>query len=320
MTGKPENYEELTRLISALLEGRLSEPERARLDALLQADPRARWLYMQMIDQEVELSCLLVPAGAQSDNREKILPLPQSLPAAVTAPSPRRWRRWRLAAAAAVVLLIGTALALVLSRNPSPAPTTISKQVIADLIAPDAWSEDFEQGQLRGWTGTLVSTNLPPGSRFGIATVVRDFPAGESVRTIQLPEDWHQGLFALTTGSTLHVSFRLANRAHINVFMHTIPSDPAVNGYEMYQLAGAPFWGRSGEWRTISIPFSQFVRKIVVRPRGTREFVGGPPQSGELTTTLSFSSVEQTDFVIDRVWVTPGSPREQAAPNQNPPQ
>jgi hypothetical protein len=202
--------------------------------------------------------------------------------------------------------LIGTALALVLSRN--RLEDKIANGPKAAMPAPllsESWSEDFEQGALRGWTGTLTSNDLPAGSRFGISTVSREYPNGEIARLIQLPEDWSEGLFALTTGSTLHVSFRVENRAHINVFMHTIPSDPNVNGYEMYQFEGAPFQGRTDEWRTASIPFSKFVRKVVVKPGGTREFVGGPPSAGERVTTLSFASVENIDLVIDRVWVTP---------------
>ncbi|MCI0541442.1 MAG: hypothetical protein L0Z50_40095 [Verrucomicrobiales bacterium] len=322
MTPQPKNYEELTKLISALLEGRLTERERTRLEALLQADSQARRLYMQMIDQEVELSCLLVPADVQDHERAKILPLIQCLPEKPILSSPKRWPRWRLAAAAAVLLLFGTVFAVVVSRDhfwekPADAP----QQPITNPRVPDKWIEDFEQGLLRGWVGTLVTSNLPPGSQYGIAAVVREDASGGDVRVIQLPEDWHRGLFALTTESALNLTYRIANRGHVNVFMHTIPSDPGVNGYHMYQLGTAPFWSAGfGEWRTVSIPFSQFARKVVVKPRGTREFVGGPPQPGELVTTLSFSSMEKIEFFIDRVWVTPmGKPREEITPVRNSP-
>jgi hypothetical protein len=306
MTTKPENCEELTRLIPALLEGRLSDQERARLGALLQADPHARRLYMQMVDQEVELSCLLVPAAVGGETPAKILPFIQPLPALAACSSQRRpWSS--IAAAAAGLLLVGTAIGLILAHRPPETNTvTVPKSAHTEPVSSVWWNEDFEKGTLRGWTGSLTSSNLPAGSRFGITAVEQEYP-GQTAYVIQLPADWHQGLFALTTGSTLNVRFLVGNQKHINVFMHTIPVDPGVNGYEMYQLDSAPFWGKAGEWRTASIPFSQFKRKVVVKPKGTREFAGGPPSAGELVTVLSFSSVDEIELVIDAVWVTSNS-------------
>src|SRR5687768_13988645 len=102
---KPNCYEELTRLVSALLDGQLSAEESARLQSLLESDPAARSGYMQMIDQEIELSCLLGSADVES----KVSFL-ATLPArkAEEAASGRRY--WRVFAAAAVVLLVGVVL------------------------------------------------------------------------------------------------------------------------------------------------------------------------------------------------------------------
>src|SRR4030095_15386435 len=55
--------EDTARLISALLDEQIEEDERVRLELLIETDAAARRLYFQMIDQEVELSCLVVPAG-----------------------------------------------------------------------------------------------------------------------------------------------------------------------------------------------------------------------------------------------------------------
>lgn len=320
MTAKPENYEELTRLVSALLESRLSAPERARLESLLQASPQARRLYMQMVDQEVELPCLMVPGRREGNERDKISPLIESSFAESLVTSPKRKVYQKLAAAAAV-LLIGTALALVIWRNGlQKASVHGPKPEITDALARQTWSEDFENAARSPWYGRLVTNNLPPGSQYGITAVVREYPAGGSAYVIQLPEDWRRGLFALAAGSTLNVTYRLGNPSYVNIFMHTIPVEPLAVGYEMYQLKVDRFPGRPGPWQTASIPFSQFVRKVTVEPEGTRQFVGGPPRTGELVTTIVFSSVEPLDFVIDQVWVTATGPaREEIAPLPNAP-
>src|SRR5215207_11546372 len=73
MSGKPSHYDELTRLISGMLDGRLSAEENSRLEALLQADSNARQLYMQLIDQEVELSCQVAsPLSEQSQGAKAV--------------------------------------------------------------------------------------------------------------------------------------------------------------------------------------------------------------------------------------------------------
>src|SRR5262245_26031206 len=103
MTRHPQ-HEELQRLISALLDNRLSPEDRARLEALLAADSQARLLYMQMVDQEIELPCLI--AAIQD---------------ADSAPVPRGflelfgalfsdWRRWALGVAC--ILAVMTLLAV----------------------------------------------------------------------------------------------------------------------------------------------------------------------------------------------------------------
>ncbi|MEI4927325.1 hypothetical protein Q8G50_32935, partial [Klebsiella pneumoniae] len=77
--------------------------------SLLESDAEARRIYMQMLDQEVELSCLLtsaVPASASS-----ILPLKTVGESKAT----NHWR-WRVFAAAAVVLIAVGILALLIPQ------------------------------------------------------------------------------------------------------------------------------------------------------------------------------------------------------------
>ena len=302
MNANPGHHEELTRLISALLDGRLSSDEQTRLEALLQADPQARRLYMQMIDQEIELS-LLLRSEVQESSAAKILPLTEVVPLE-RARWLKRSRQWQLAAVA-IVLLIGTALALVLSRDRGERQTAkMPVQQIPSSLARETWKEDFESGLAPGWFGTLVSTNLPPGSKHAVTAKPRPWPEGVS-HTIQLPEDWVNGLFTLTERSTLHLTYRFAKGTYVNVFMHALPADTGDSTPSMFQLRPTQSPRATQQWRTASIPFSQFVRKVEATPGAPPTFVGGPPTAGERVAVLAFSSPEETDFVIDRIWITP---------------
>jgi hypothetical protein len=312
MNGPPER-EELQRLISALLDERLSPEEHLRLEQLLAADPQARLLYMQMVDQEIELPCL-VATVRDTDEAPAQLPAQGSL-LRRSGTTITFWRRWAFGVACALVGIV--VFAVVGSRvwfgNPPP-PT----QIAPVLSVRESWAEDFESGASAGWHGRLVTTNLPSGSQYGIAAIVKEYPAGAPSYVIQLPEEWNRGLVALTTGSTLNVTYRLGNRTHVNVFMHTISPEAGERKVEMYQLRSGGFPGRSGRWQTASIPFSSFVRKIVVEPGSSPTFVGGPPRVGEPITTLSFSSMDPSDLVIDRVWIAPTGPaREEIVPLRN---
>jgi hypothetical protein len=303
MKGRSDK-EEVLSLISGLLDERLSPAENARLRSLLESDAEARRLYMQMVDQEVELSCLLtsaVPASASS-----ILPLE------TVGEEAKHWR-WRVLAVAAVVLIAVGILALLIPQvwRADKTPTSGAFPVA------DTWSEDFENGQGVGWIGELVTVGLPAGSRFGImAGPVRQ--ADGTHHAIKLPEDWGKGLVALTRRSTLHITYRVGKPGELNVFMHTVLPEPGRGRYGMYLLGAPEFPRRVGEWQTASIPLSRFVRKVEVPPDNVLEFEGGPPEPGESITTVLFSSTEEMDFVIDRIWVTPEGPaREEIRPLSN---
>lgn len=296
----PNSYEELTRLVSSLLDGCLSIEESAQLESLLQSDAAARRIYMQLIDLEIELSCRI--ASADPESRVSLL---ATMPA--RHPDHRR-QVWALAMAA-VVLLAATVLALLVPKR---------RHVESPQFAvTQTWSEDFEQGIPAQWFGRIVSDDLPVGSKHGIATAAKEYPPAGSFSVIQLPADWIRGLVALTTNSTLHVTYQLHNPGTVNVFMHTLPPEGEARSYEMFQLFPAQFPAQRGVWQTASIPFSSFVRKVMA-PAGVMEFAGGPPVAGERITTLAFSSPEKIDFVIDRLWITPsGNGRETIQPLQN---
>jgi hypothetical protein len=309
---KPTCYEELTWLVSALLDGQLSVQESARLESLLQSDPTARSMYMQMIDQEVELSCLIGPADVET----KVSVL-ATLPARSAKEAVYSVRGRLLLAAAAVVLLGGFVFALLLPARWRGEKITAPSSTALQLALPDAWAADFENGALSQWFGRVVSNNLPADSKYGIAMAVREYPPVGPHYIIQLPEDWNRGLFTLTTNSTLHVTYYLGTPGAVNVFMHTLPPEEEVSRYSMFQLFSGQFPGRPNDWRTASIPFLRFVRKVPA-PGGGLEFAGGPPEPGERVTTLVFSSLQEIDFVIDRIWITPtGSGVEEVRPLQN---
>lgn len=304
---KPNCYEELTRLVSALLDGQLSVQESARLESLLESDPAARSVYMQMIDQEIELSCLIGPADIESKVSFLATLPPRGAEEAVYG-----GRRRMVLAAAAVLLLAGVVFAVLLSGRSRSDRITAPRHV----GEPGAWAADFESGALAQWFGRIVSDNLPAGSQYGVAMAVRDYPPVGPHYVIQLPEDWKRGLFTLTTNSTLHVTYYLGTPGAVNVFMHTLPLEGKA--YSMFQLFSGQFPGRPNDWRTGSIPFSRFVRKVPGAGGGL-EFAGGPPEPGERVTTLVFSSLQEIDFVIDRIWITPtGSGVEEIRLLRNP--
>lgn len=318
-TTNPGQYEELTRLGSTLLDGRLSDAERARLEALLTSDAQARGIYLQMIDQEIELSCLIT-APAQHPSSEGMVPVARAQNAcpeltSTSSPHPslpseggegarrageevrrRTGRLRRLAAAAAVLVFITVAMALVSQhfgkRKASPGPSI--------AVSPVLWSEDFEQGSLTGWLGTRVSTNLPAGSRYGVAAAIEQWPEG-AYHMIRLPEKWAEGLFTLGERDSLRITYRFARGSHVNVFLHVISPGDARPG--MFQLRPAQSPRCSTEWQTTAIPFSAFARKVRL-PDGRMEFSGGAPIAGERVAYLAFSSPDEIDFVIDRIWVT----------------
>jgi hypothetical protein len=70
-----------------------------------------------------------------------------------------------------------------------------------------------------------------------------------------------------------------------------------------------PYWPpKAGEWRTVTIPLTQFQRKR------DGMFRDEPPVVGEVAYSVSISATEpDRGLVIDRIWVTRGGPGEVTA-------
>ena len=134
----PEQREELTRLISRLLdEDTLTTEERTRLNDALMASPEARQLYMQYIDMQLEFACLVEPEFLSEEKlasavKNNAIPLEESIANDGASSDEGSWsrdvittprKRWPefAAAAAAAVLIIGFALKNI--EGPSTYPT-----------------------------------------------------------------------------------------------------------------------------------------------------------------------------------------------------
>ena len=297
MSGRPGDFDGTTRLISGLLDGRLSPDERLRLESQLEREPDARRLYFQMIDQDIELSCLLAPT------RDRIADV---IVFGMEDESARRagWRRravWLLGVAATIVL------ALLLWPRVTPKESMRPVPPVAEA-EPREWNADFENGSARGWIGEIVREDLPAGSKFAIRSVERE-SGGELFAQLHLPADWDRGLFALTARSTLHLTYRHRTPAGwLNVFMHTDGGNFRGARNSMFILQHGQFPGAAFEWQTASIPFSRFIRKEIDPLTGELAFIGGPPRDEELVFALFFSGSPGFDLVIDRIWITPDGP------------
>ena len=297
MNGRPADFAGTTRLISGLLDGRLPPDECLRLDSRLQREAEARRLYLQMIDQEIELSCLLAPA------RDRMADV---MVRGIEDESAGRagWRRravWLLGVAAMIVV------ALALWPRVTPKEPIRAVWPIAES-EPLEWNADFESGSARGWIGEIVREDLPAGSKFAIRSVERE-SAGELYAQLHLPADWDRGLFALTARSTVHLTYRHRTpTGWLNVFMHTDGGNFREARNSMFILQHGRFPGAVGEWQTASIPFSRFIRKEIDPLTGELAFIGGAPRDGELVFALFFSGSPGFDLVIDRIWITPDGP------------
>lgn len=118
---KPANYEELTTLVSRLLDEQLDEPGRARLNELLLSGPEARRVYRQMVDQEVEFGCrFTAEADRELAAQGSIVPFDF----ATERSAARRAWIFRLAAAA---ILMTPLLVWLVNRTPRVAPAIVAR-------------------------------------------------------------------------------------------------------------------------------------------------------------------------------------------------
>jgi ferric-dicitrate binding protein FerR (iron transport regulator) len=154
---RPRDYEELTTLISRLLDRQLDEAGQARLNELLLADPEARRVYRQMMDQEVEFGCRFM-AEADRELAGNIVPFDF---AAERAAIRRTWIL-RLAAAAAIV---AAPLLVWLLNRPS---NRESSPIIVARVEPGRGEVQLLDGQGRA-TMLTASTELKSASRIALS-------------------------------------------------------------------------------------------------------------------------------------------------------
>jgi len=167
--------------------------------------------------------------------------------------------------------------------------------------APDQWDVDFEHGRPQGWTGTWTKSELPPGST-GAIRAVDERGSAPVVYVIASPEEWVKGLFSLHADTHLHFTMKMTNPDWLNVFLSTRGGDPTKPSWALLNFNEVPFWPpKPGQWRTVTIPLTEFRRKR------NGVFRHEPFIDGEVAYSLSISATEpDRGLVIDRIWVTRG--------------
>lgn len=137
------------------------------------------------------------------------------------------------------------------------AVTSIGPLSVVDWpLAPDVWSEDFENGLPPGWRGQIARKGLPTGSRGALEAVA---PTSSRNRLTEVASPLRkQGLFAWHTDTVLHLTFRVPPPAwfHINLLVRSYDRPEPLRAWcrvdpDLWQT-------KAGEWRTASIPLSEF--------------------------------------------------------------
>jgi ferric-dicitrate binding protein FerR (iron transport regulator) len=156
---KPEQYEELTVLVSRLLDRQLDEAGQARLNELLLADPLARRVYLQMVDQEVEFGCRFVAeANRELAAQANVVQFDFAAEGAATR------RMWFLRLAAAAVIVAAPLMVWLLNR---PADREGSSAIVA-RIEPGRGEVQLLNQQGKA-TPLKVSTELKSASRVALS-------------------------------------------------------------------------------------------------------------------------------------------------------
>lgn len=264
---------EFSRLLSALVDGRLTPTEQEQLERILESEAEARLLYMKYIELDVELGSALVVPRATTRRQSTIVPL---------------FLKW----AAAALLVFGVFLAVFLTKRPvereEPKPDG------------DTWVSDFENAGSEGWVGRWTTNDLPPGSRGALSSVTVTNTYGV-FHEIRAPERWDSGHFTIHEDTHLHFVYRVETLAWFDIFFATRRVDSREPGPVLHIFRDQRLWSETGRWREATIPLSLFKRKVDER------FADVPPVPGEAPVHFFFSAAENgLELSIDRIWVTRG--------------
>ena len=117
-----------------------------------------------------------------------------------------------------------------------------------------------------------------------------------------MKEPEFHGLFAIREGTHLHVTYTTKISRYINIFIITRPDQAREHKLAMFKhlIAGN---GEAGQWKTLTIPFSEF-RGKQIDEQG--RWIGPSPRPDEVPIWIWLSSPEpDRGLVVDRLWVTP---------------
>ncbi|MCA9021643.1 MAG: hypothetical protein KDA74_15950, partial [Planctomycetaceae bacterium] len=175
-----------------------------------------------------------------------------------------------------------------------PVTETAPLSIVEWPLPADEWSVDFESGLPVGWQGKRVRDSLPKNSR-GAVRSVSVLQDQQMVQKIQSPLN-PSGLFFWHEDSLLNLRFKVQPPGWFHIYLHarTYEDSRPVLTYCYVDLS---LWqNQPGEWRTVSIPLSEF--RLI-------SYAKDKPALGRVPVQISFSGESETDgFMIDRVWVT----------------
>lgn len=154
---------------------------------------------------------------------------------------------------------------------------------------------DFGDGLPEGWKkGVAVLDGLPDG----VAGAV----GAEAGQDIESSHQWVDGHFTVADG--LHFNYRamLTNPQWYQLFMFCKKPGQEAEEMNLYESKPAVDAAAAGEWRVVSVPFSDFVGT-------TGPNQGNAPLPGEVCW-MYFWSFQGRDLgmLVDLVWVTQGEP------------
>lgn len=280
-------------LSSRLIDNAITEEEFSELELLLCESHEAREIYLQCVDQEVELEVQV--SGSP-----------------LAARSPVAWRRpaaWLAAAAAVVVLLLlwrpwppagdprigdGPPPA-VEGQEPAPAPPR--RRVPP---APESWVARFESGLPPGWMGEWVQADLPDGSR-GAARTVERRSGAILLHNLEPPMAFGSGYFSVHDDTRVHLTFKMEGGTWCDVFLMTHVPDPNEPPEAMYKFSLHVLEAQDGLWRRATIPISSFDKKNFA----TGQFSdSGAPRAGEVAYQLFLSAANSNlSMTVDEIRV-----------------